>query len=43
MTYAITIIAVSVDAYFAAVAYGLGEELNVSEILYAASFTFSFA
>ena len=40
MTYAITIIAVSVDAYFAAVAYGLGEELNVSEILYAASFTF---
>ena len=40
MTYMVTVIAVSVDAYFAAVAYGLGEELNALKIAYAASFTF---
>ena len=40
MTYMVTVIAVSVDAYFAAVAYGIGEELNALKIAYAASFTF---
>lgn len=40
MTYAITIIAVSVDAYFASIAYGLNEKLSALKILYAASFTF---
>lgn len=40
MTYMVSVIAVSVDAYFAAIAYGLGEKLGVIKIAYAASFTF---
>ena len=40
MAYVVTIIAVSVDAYFASMAYGLNEKLSALKILYAASFTF---
>lgn len=40
MSYVVTIIAVSVDAYFAALAYGFGEKIGVGKVAYAASFTF---
>lgn len=36
----LTIIAVSVDAYLAGLAYNLGRKLKLAEVLYASSFTF---
>ena len=35
-----TIVAVSIDAYLASLAYGIKNKLNIGEIVYAASFTF---
>jgi|GEM_PF-2038162 membrane protein len=40
MVFVITVIAVSIDAYLASLAYCLKKTLSLSEVLYAASFTF---